>query len=96
MNPKRVGIYRLVMKHGSDNFRASAVQGVIRRLLESGVEVLIHEPTINTATYFNSKLENDLSTFLSSVDIILANRITEELHPVKNKVFTRDLFGRDS
>lgn len=95
-SPKRVGVYRLVMKQGSDNFRASAIQGVIKRLQERGVEIIIYEPTLNDKVFSNSKVENDLTAFMASSDVILANRLTSDLASVKEKVFTRDIFGRDS
>jgi UDPglucose 6-dehydrogenase len=95
-NPKKVGVYRLVMKHGSDNFRASAIQGIIKRLQDRGVEVIIYEPTLTDKVFSNSKVENDLNAFIASSDVILANRLTVDLESVREKVFTRDIFGRDS
>jgi UDPglucose 6-dehydrogenase len=95
-NPKKVGVYRLVMKHGSDNFRASAIQDVIKRIQERGVEVVIYEPTLTEEFFSDAKIENDLPTFIAISDVIIANRLTAELNSVRDRVFTRDIFGRDS
>lgn len=94
-NPKVVGIYRLVMKHGSDNFRASAIQGIMKRLKAKGIEVVIYEPTFNKTDFYKSKVIVSLDEFKSSVDLIISNRMSGELNDVKEKVFTRDLFGID-
>jgi len=94
-NPKVVGIYRLVMKAGSDNFRASAVQGVMKRIKAKGIEVIVHEPVLTEATFYRSRVVNDFAAFLAEADIIVANRLTPELESVAHKVYTRDLFGSD-
>jgi len=94
-NPKVVGIYRLVMKAGSDNFRASAVQGVMKRIKAKGIEVIVYEPVLTEPTFYRSRVVNDFVAFLAEADIIVANRLTPELEGVANKVYTRDLFGSD-
>jgi UDPglucose 6-dehydrogenase len=93
--PKTVGIYRLVMKAGSDNFRQSAVQGIMKRIKAKGIEVIVYEPMLNISHYFNSHVEADFCQFKSKSDLILANRMVPELLEVSNKIFTRDLFGDD-
>lgn len=93
--PKTVGIYRLVMKSGSDNFRQSSVQGIMKRLKAKGVRVIVHEPVLEDETFFNSPVVNDLDAFKSEADLVVANRITDDIRDIEDKVFTRDLFGAD-
>ena len=94
--PKTVGIYRLVMKAESDNFRASAVQGVMKRIKAKGVKVVVYEPVLDKKRFFNSKVINDLSEFKERCDVVVANRMTDEIRDCEEKVYTRDLFGGDA
>ena len=94
-NPNVVGVYRLVMKSGSDNFRTSAIQGIMKRIKARGIEVVIYEPTLEEETFFNSKIIKDIEIFKKMCDVVIANRYSEDLADISEKVFSRDLFGKD-